>query len=114
MLASIACEDLAPPVVLPSPERLHVRALFGVGGSQAAARAIGNIRAQRGLKEIFADSLVRGELYLPVIRRIFRDAGLPSDLVYLPHVESSFNPNACRAPAPPASGSSRARPRIRT
>jgi len=94
MLASIACEDLAPPVVLPSPERLHVRALFGVGGSQAAARAIGNIRAQRGLKEIFADSLVRGELYLPVIRRIFRDAGLPSDLVYLPHVESSFNPNA--------------------
>ena len=81
----------------PAPERRRLETLFA---SIAATRlddyahAIDNIRAQRGLKEIFADGLMRAELYLPEIRRIFAAAHLPTDLVYLPHVESSFNPNA--------------------
>ncbi|MGH7894944.1 MAG: LysM peptidoglycan-binding domain-containing protein, partial [Candidatus Binatia bacterium] len=95
MLASMAVEDLSPPrLLVPAPERLRVRALFDRCGPRGYVRAIGNIRAQRGLKEIFADSLVRSELYLPTIRRIFRETGLPAELVYIPHVESSFNPNA--------------------
>ncbi len=102
LLASMAVSDIFPvalwrAVTSPSPERARVERLFaetGGAGPIAYARAIGNIRAQRGLKEIFADSLVRSQLYLPAIRQIFADAKLPSELVYLPHVESSFNPNA--------------------
>ena len=79
----------------PSLERARVRALFGDrAGPIAYVRALGNIRAQRGMKEPFIDGLVRAEVYLPGIRRIFREAKLPAELVYLPHVESSFNPSA--------------------
>jgi membrane-bound lytic murein transglycosylase D len=105
LLASLAVGELFPrglrdavaSLAPPAPERQRVHALFE---SVAAARPIGyaraimNIRAQRGLKDIFADSLARAELYLPEIRRVFAAAHLPPELVYLPHVESSFNPNA--------------------
>jgi membrane-bound lytic murein transglycosylase D len=104
LLTSLAVAELFPvrlhaasTFAPPSPERERIETMFA---SVAAARplgyarAIANIRAQRGLKEIFAGSLVRGDLYLPEIRRIFAEARLPADLVYLPHVESSFNPNA--------------------
>ncbi len=102
LLASLAVEDLLPlggsidEMLAPeAPERVRVRALFGAhAGPLAYTRAMGSIRAQRGLKEIFADGLVRAELYLPAIRRVFAAAKLPEELVYLPHVESSFNPNA--------------------
>ena len=96
MLASIAIEGVYPGPYLPSPERLRVAALFprAKKGTRAYASAIGNIRAQRGLKEVFAEGLVRAELYLPAVRRIFHEARLPVELVYLPHIESSFNPNA--------------------
>ena len=40
--------------------------MFGVrAGPTAYVRALGNIRAQRGMKEAFVDGLVRAELYLP-------------------------------------------------
>lgn len=79
----------------PSLERIRVAALFGTRATPIAyIRALGNIRAQRGMKEPFVDGLVRAEVYLPGIRRIFREAKLPPELVYLPHVESSFNPSA--------------------
>jgi len=106
ILASLALGELLPvalrdPVeaalVRPAPERQRVQALFAAVsacGPVAYARAVGNIRGQRGLKEIFADGLQRAELYLPVIRPVFAAAQLPPELVYLPHVESSFNPNA--------------------
>lgn len=106
LLASMAVGELFPvpfrgPIVAAavaqSPERQRVARLFAettAAGPIAYARAIGNIRAQRGLKEIFADSLARAALYLPAIRPIFAAARLPPELVYLPHVESSFNPNA--------------------
>lgn len=38
--------------------------------------------------------LSRSERYLPMIRRIFQEQGLPQDLVYLPMIESGFNPRA--------------------
>ena len=60
--------DLLAP---PSLERLRVQAMFGDrAGPTAYVRALGNIRAQRGMKEAFTDGLVRAELYLPAIRRI--------------------------------------------
>ncbi len=97
LLTSLAFEALSPvpTFTLPAPERVRVRVMFGAGaGLRDYARAAANIRSQRGLKEIFADGLILAELYLPAIRRIFRDAGLPRELAYLPHIESSFNPNA--------------------
>jgi membrane-bound lytic murein transglycosylase D len=96
MLLSMTIEQLFPRLGVPPPERVQVGALFARNGSGplAYARAIGNIRAQRGLREIFADSLVRAQIYLPAIRGIFAAARLPPELVYIPHVESSFNPNA--------------------
>jgi membrane-bound lytic murein transglycosylase D len=57
-------------------------------------RASKNVRAQRGIKENFMAGAQRMFAYLPYIRRIFREYEIPEALVYLPHVESSFNPNA--------------------
>lgn len=95
LLGEMATEGIFRSIMPPSLERLRVRAMFGDrAGPTAYVRAIGNIRAQRGMREPFVDGLVRAELYLPGIRRIFREAKLPPELVYLPHVESSFNPSA--------------------
>jgi peptidoglycan lytic transglycosylase D len=99
LLSTMATESvyrtLTPAITPPSLERLRVQAMFGDrAGPIAYVRALGNIRAQRGMKEAFIDGLARAELYLPGIRRIFAEAKLPPELVYLPHVESSFNPSA--------------------
>ncbi len=42
----------------------------------------------------FEGWLKRAQLYLPHIRERFREEGLPEDLIYLPFVESGFNPFA--------------------
>lgn len=95
LLGQMATEHFAPSIAPTSPERLRIKAMFGASaGPIAYVRALGNIRAQRGMREPFIDGLRRAELYLPEIRRIFREAKLPPELVYLPHVESSFNPSA--------------------
>src|SRR5436853_242950 len=95
LLGQLATESLFPTMTPYSPERLRVKALFGTrAGPVAYVRALGNIRAQRGMREPFIDGLARAELYLPGIRRIFSEAKLPAELVYVPHVESSFNPQA--------------------
>ncbi len=38
--------------------------------------------------------LARSHRYLPMIKKIFKEEGLPTDLAYLPLIESGFNPNA--------------------
>ncbi|MFZ2171144.1 MAG: lytic transglycosylase domain-containing protein, partial [Methylococcaceae bacterium] len=52
------------------------------------------VRSQRGTRERFIHGLEISRRYERQFRRIFRDAGLPEDLAYLPHVESSFQPAA--------------------
>ena len=98
LLTSIAFTPAASAIafVPPAPERVRVASMLSAAGlqSRGVVRAIGNIRAQRGLREVFADGLMRAKLYMPTIKQVFRDAKLPPELVYLPHVESSFNPNA--------------------
>jgi hypothetical protein len=42
----------------------------------------------------FAASLARAGRYLPMMQRIFREHGLPQDLIYLGLVESGFSPQA--------------------
>jgi len=38
--------------------------------------------------------LQRADFYLPVMKKMFADSGLPQDLAYLPLIESGFNPQA--------------------
>ena len=57
-------------------------------------RAARNIRVQIGQKDRFREGLVRSGQYMPQIRKIFNDYGLPQELTVLPHVESSFQLNA--------------------
>ena len=52
------------------------------------------VRSQRGTRERFIHGLEISRHYDRQFRKIFRDAGLPEDLAYLPHVESSFQPAA--------------------
>ena len=52
------------------------------------------VRSQRGTRERFMHGLEISRRYDRQFRKIFRDAGLPEDLAYLPHVESSFQPGA--------------------
>lgn len=52
---------------------------------------MGRLRAQRGAKDQFLAGLRLAGRYLPEMKKIFRDHELPTDLAYLPLVESSFN-----------------------
>ncbi len=45
-------------------------------------------------REVFARWLARSGRYLPMIKEIFREYGLPEDLAYLAMIESGFNPFA--------------------
>jgi membrane-bound lytic murein transglycosylase D len=77
------------------PEEQRVAALFGTDAKPADFRnAIRNLRCQVGQSDPFREGIIRSGAYLAEMRQIFRDEGVPEDLVYLPHVESSFNPNA--------------------
>ncbi|MFI5400605.1 MAG: LysM peptidoglycan-binding domain-containing protein [SAR324 cluster bacterium] len=49
------------------------------------------VRFQRGLSDRFRNGLVRSGSILEEVRRIMAEHGVPRDLAYLPHVESSFN-----------------------
>lgn len=53
-----------------------------------------NIRFQLGQADKFHDGLVRAGAWEPHIRGTLRKMGLPEELAALPHVESSFNPEA--------------------
>ncbi len=52
------------------------------------------LRYQRGIRDKVRASLIRSGRYLGIMKEIFRRNGLPEDLAYLPHVESSFDYNA--------------------
>lgn len=63
-------------------------------GESAVAGAYLRVRAQRGVRERFMRGLAMSGRYDAIFRHIFREAGLPEDLAYLPHVESSFQNHA--------------------
>ena len=53
-----------------------------------------DLRIFRGQSETFAKSLQRSRYYSRTVRRELAQAGLPPLLVYLPHIESSYDPGA--------------------
>ncbi len=60
-------------------------------------RASDNIRAQRGLRESFAQSVAASRIYLAAMKKILRQEGVPPELAYIPHVESGFRPGVTSA-----------------
>ncbi len=78
-----------------SGEEQRVMDLFGPSpSSERLLAAADNIRVQIGQKERFREGLIRSGAWLPEIRQAFEAEGVPADLAYLAHVESSFNPKA--------------------
>ncbi|MDR3088644.1 MAG: lytic transglycosylase domain-containing protein [Desulfobulbaceae bacterium] len=76
-------------------EEIRIRSMFS--GKNALGRmtlAADNIRSQRGMKERFRAGVIRSGAYMPEIQKIFLGYGLPPELSYLPHVESSFTVEA--------------------
>lgn len=72
----------------------HVYDVFG-GGSVAKFKALeGTLRTQRGQRERTRQGIETAGRYLPTMRRIFANYGLPTALTRLPIVESSFNVQA--------------------
>ncbi|MFW8600206.1 transglycosylase SLT domain-containing protein [Desulfobacterota bacterium M19] len=66
--------------------------LFGGSPEPAELRkAANNIRFQLCLKNRFKQGIINSGQYLQTIKQIFRRQHLPTDLAYLPHVESSYN-----------------------
>jgi membrane-bound lytic murein transglycosylase D len=49
---------------------------------------------QGRLRGFLTEGLTRGAQYMPMILAVFKDAGLPLDLAYVPLVESAFKPTA--------------------
>ena len=73
-------------------EAKRVAAMFGKNANQADfQKAIYRIRCQIGQKDSFRDGMIRSGAFMDQIKDIFLSYGLPLDLIYLPHVESSFN-----------------------
>jgi peptidoglycan lytic transglycosylase D len=56
--------------------------------------AADNLRVQEGLRERFREGLVRSRYYRSTMERIFRDFGLPPELVTLAQIESGFHSRA--------------------
>jgi membrane-bound lytic murein transglycosylase D len=74
------------------------RRVAGLFGPAATAktfyRARHRIRCQIGQSDRFIQGIRRSGAFIDQIRGIFKSYGIPEDLAYLPHVESSFNPKA--------------------
>ena len=52
------------------------------------------LRRERRYRTATTTSLARGQRYLPTLRKIVTDGGLPEDIALLPAIESSFSPRA--------------------
>ncbi|WP_246221654.1 transglycosylase SLT domain-containing protein [Marichromatium bheemlicum] len=64
------------------------------GGREAVFGADDRVRSQRGLRERFKRGVEISGRYDGIFREIMRAHGVPEDLAYLPHVESSFQTHA--------------------
>ncbi len=75
-------------------EEKQLAALFSQKKHPQYLKAKDNIRLQIGQKDRFLQGVIRSGRYMQDIQAIFIAHNLPIELAYLPHVESSFNPQA--------------------
>jgi membrane-bound lytic murein transglycosylase D len=62
--------------------------------NQTLSAAARRVRFQRGQADKFRAGIARAGAWEPYIRGVLDEHGVPIELAALPHVESSFNPNA--------------------
>lgn len=85
-------KKLAQNPFVSDAEAKRVASLFGKNANRATfQKAIYRIRCQIGQKDSFRYGIIRSGAFMDQIKDIFLSYGLPIDLIYLPHVESSFN-----------------------
>jgi membrane-bound lytic murein transglycosylase D len=78
-----------------SEEETRIKAAFGTKGTPARyTEAAKNVRFQLGQSDRFREGLERSTRWESHIAQTFANLGLPPELAALPHVESSFNPDA--------------------
>ena len=77
-----------------SRKQQHLLKLFADGKPSTLRRAAKRIRCQQGNRDRFAHALKRFGTYREMISGVLARTGLPADIVYLPFVESAYNPNA--------------------
>nr|WP_320011418.1 lytic transglycosylase domain-containing protein [uncultured Desulfobulbus sp.] len=75
-------------------EERRIAALFTRLPSTALRQAQETLRMQLGQKDRFMQGVQRSTRYMNSFRQIFSRYGLPQELAYLPHVESSFTSTA--------------------
>jgi len=75
-------------------EREVAAAVKQLPASKSPAAAASRVRVQRGQSDRFRLGLIRAGRYHEQYRKMARQAGVPEDLAYLPHVESAFDPLA--------------------
>jgi len=75
-------------------EERRAAEMFKGESPSAYSIAADNLRVQEGLRERFREGLVRSRYYRPTMERIFRQWGLPPELVTLAQVESGFQSHA--------------------
>lgn len=79
---------------LTSAEEEMKAELEAVGGRNAIFGAADRVRTQQGMRERFRSGMEISGRYDQAFREIFRKHGVPEDLAFLPHVESSFQSTA--------------------
>ena len=94
LLRQVEFKSAANIPLTPTEQALANHIRKGSGGPGAIAGASERLRSQRGLRERFKRGLEISGRYDAAFRGVFREAGLPEDLAYLPHVESSFQNHA--------------------
>ena len=76
-------------------EEARVLALWPEGVSnQTLSDAVGRIRYQQGLRDRFREGLQRSGRWREHVNREFTALNVPLEIAALPHVESSYNPDA--------------------
>lgn len=93
-LRQLEIKTAASTPLTPAEQALANRIQSSSGGPGAIDGASDRLRSQRGLRERFKRGLEISGRYDAAFRGVFREAGLPEDLAYLPHVESSFQNHA--------------------
>jgi membrane-bound lytic murein transglycosylase D len=90
-----ALRHLAAGAEPATPEEQRVRALWGANVPAARlAAAVDDVRFQLGQSNRFRDGLKRAGAWEAHIAEVLANRGLPAELAALPHVESSFDPEA--------------------
>ena len=77
-----------------SGEKQHLAELVKNDKPSEIRKAAKRIRCQGGVADQYKNALVRHGTYGPMVVSTLKKAGLPTDIQYLPFVESSYRPTA--------------------